>query len=166
MAMAFSEVLSAGPSFSLWNPALLAASIATIAAATFSAIKGLHLYRRGKLTGGMIECSPALEEIETNEEIEKLIFLVNELKRDKERLIWRNQEMQCQLQAAEEIKRSEEGLRHSHTACALELEKHKQENALLRQKASIKLVSASSKRFKVIQKKEDRKPKRVSMKKK
>ncbi|MBU1617151.1 MAG: hypothetical protein KKF06_05205, partial [Candidatus Margulisbacteria bacterium] len=82
--------------------------------------------------------------------IEKLIFLVNELKRDKERLIWRNQEMQCQLQAAEEIRLAEEGMRL--------------ENAQLRQRASTKFVSASSKRFKVIRKKEGRKPKRVSMK--
>ncbi|MBU1616353.1 MAG: hypothetical protein KKF06_01055, partial [Candidatus Margulisbacteria bacterium] len=132
--MALAEVLSAGPGVSFWNPVVLAASVATVAAAALSAIKGIHLFRRGKVQ--LLEQAPALEEIENNEEIEKLIFLVNELKRDKERLIWRNQEMQCQLQAAEEM------------------------NAQLRQRASTKFVSASSKRFKVIRKKEGRKPKR------
>lgn len=162
MAIALAEVLSAGPSYSLWNPMYLAASVAAIAAATFSAVKGFHLYRRGRIANQLIDCAPALEEIENNEEIEKLIFLVNELKRDKERLIWRNQELQCQLQAGEEIKRSEEGLRRSHDILEREIDKHKSENAQLRSQASVKLVSASSKRFKVT-KKEDRKP-RVSKK--
>jgi len=169
MAPTLSQVVAAGASTSAFNYFYLFALAAAAGAAVFSAVKGLELYRRGRLMSAVVESAPSLAEMENQKKIEKLNFLLDEIKNEKERLANQNLQLQDKLSGSAIQKQMEEVLRKSNQALAKECERLKTEREELVLKANKPLLKTSPSvkpKAKTIVKKEvARKPKRVSKKK-
>lgn len=85
MALSLTEVLATGQAPQLFTAGRLAAALAAVFIASLTAYKGMELFRRRGLID-MAETTPNLAEIEMKEKIEKYCFMVDELRRDRERL--------------------------------------------------------------------------------
>jgi hypothetical protein len=177
----------------LLNPLLLLAGLSVFFLAAFSAVKGLELYRRRRLIPGLLNEPVPLAEIKDNEELEKLSFLVDEIKNEKESLALQNQGLQVKVQelagVLSNVKQTRDILEKSNLVLVKESAKLKSEKedwllkasepliAVKTAKAAVPTVAAKKKKAKAVAKtvqakarrisktkKGDRKPKRVSRK--
>lgn len=159
MTPTMSQVLTSGgtPAYAIFMR--YAAALAVIFVAVFSAAKGYALYRRRRFFPAVMEAGPDLNEIENRDKIEKFNFMVDELKRENEKMVLQNNELHNQMLNArrdhENRKQVEDILRKSNVALARECEKLKAEKEELTLKVNAPLIKTKIKR---------RKPKRVSRK--
>lgn len=140
--------------------------------------RGVSVLRRNRWTAPAMDDTPSLLDIElkkNGEKIEKLTFMVDELKREKESLSFdkgalalQNEEMQDQLGAMEDLKQSYEIMYKGNLTLARECDKLKTEKEELTLKANQPLVRTKTlaQTAKKIKNKKGvvRKPKRVSRK--
>jgi len=185
MSPTLSQVLAQGGQASTFGFFHLAAALAAVCIAAFSAVKGYEIYRRNRWLSTVVEDAPPLAERENKEEREKLNFLLDEMKREKERLAHQNVSLQGQLHGLEAQKQIEEVMRKSNVMLAKECEKLKAEKDVLTLKSvqslieiqvqpeikeskpqtkKIKFTTKTNSRTKAAKKGGVRKPKRVSRK--
>jgi len=181
MSPTLSQVLAQGGQASAFGFFHLVAALAAVCIAAFSAVKGYEVYRRNRWLPTVVEDVPPLLERENKAEREKLNFLLDELKCEKERLASHNVSLQSQVHGLEAQKQIEEVLRKSNNLLAKECEKLKAEKEVLTLKSVQSLIettgiTAAAKaskptvkikiksRPKAVKKGGVRKPKRVSRK--
>jgi len=131
MTPTLSEVLAGSAKTASFNYIYLVALAAAAGAALFSVVKGLAVYRRGRLISAVVDDKPSLIDIEKQKKIEKLSFLVEELKSEKERLSRANQHLSEKAVSFDISKQKEEVLRKSNLVLARELDKLKNEKEQL-----------------------------------
>lgn len=171
MPQSLGQVLASGGSASGLN--LVFMQIAAMAAIFFmgalSIVKGYTVYRSRRWGGGVMEDSPSLEEIEQREKTEKLSFLVDELKRENERLADQNLDLHNQMCVLDTQKQAEGLLAKSNQ----ELEKELEELRIEKEEIAKKEISPVKNSVKTkkqgtakknVKKEVNRKPRRVSRK--
>lgn len=171
------QVLTTGGNSSQLQITYLLAGLATLFMATLTAYRGYKVYRSSRLIDAVapMRVTPTIVQAQKNEEVEKLGFLVNELKFEKCQLEMKNEELQKQVRnlcgMLEGTKKSKEALEQALHNLTRECEKLKSDKAKLRNqqlplvrliKPKVKVVKA----LKIIKKKGGRKPTRVSKKNK
>ncbi len=142
MTPTLSQVLAGGAKTASFNYLYLVALAAAAGAALFSVVKGLAVYRRGRLICSVVEDKPSLIDIEKQKKIEKLAFLVEELKSEKERLSRANQSLSERAISFDVFKQKEEVLRKSNLLLARECEKLKNQKEQLILKSAPPLIEA------------------------
>ena len=92
MSPSLAQVLTqGGASASSVNPLYLLAGLAVFFLGAYSSVKAFEIYRRGRLMPAVMdEVGPSLSEIQSKEKLEKLSFLADELKLEKERAAGQN----------------------------------------------------------------------------
>lgn len=80
------------------NPLFLLAGITVFFLAAFSAVKGLEVFRRRLIMPRVLDEAPSLAEIRNKEKLEKLTFMVDEIKSEKENLAVQNSGLQGKIQ--------------------------------------------------------------------
>ncbi|MGB9613486.1 MAG: hypothetical protein ACPL4K_04835 [Candidatus Margulisiibacteriota bacterium] len=162
MPPSLSQVLASGgsnPSFSFTH---LALGVAVICAGIFTLAKGIDLYRRRLLSPVLSEKELDTFKLQYQERIEKLSFMIEELTREKNELLQKNEELGKQLRQIDEQKQIVEILRKSNLSLMKECEKLKAEKEKLLLDCSLPLIKVKKKR--TAKKEIVRKPKRVSRK--
>ena len=165
MNPSLTEVLKSGQAAVPHNYMLFVAAIAAFLVAALAA-RGYTLFRRSRWISPVMDAAPSLADIElrkNREKIEKLSFLVDELKCEKEQLLVQNDELQNRLNSMEDLKQSYEIMYKGNLALARECEKLKAEKEELTLRANQLLVREKS-TVKRIKKGVTRKPIRVSRK--
>lgn len=163
MAPTISDVLASGGATSTFNYAYIAAFVVAAGAAVLSLAKGLDVYRKGRIISAVVEDEPSLMEIEQKKKIEKLEFLVNTLKSEKDGVLSQNEHFQKQIAHMETNKQKEEVLHRSNMMLVRECEKlraEKEDLVLQAAKPLIEVAESPKKTKKGVA----RKPKRVSKK--
>ena len=149
MTPSLSQVLTQGgttaASFSI-GPAYWLAGLAFFSLAAFSAVRGLVLNRRAPLMPAMLpDNTPSLAEIAAREKLEKITFLTDQLKQEKEKLAGQNNELQGKVEelhgALSNVKQTRDTLEKSNLALLKESERLKAEKERLTLKASVPLVA-------------------------
>lgn len=105
MSLSLSQVLAQGGHPSSFNLMPMVAALAVVCVAVLSAAKGYEIYRRRRWVPTMVEEMPDLSEIEYKEKLEKLSFMVDELKREKKLLMDQNLDLQNQLRILESYRK-------------------------------------------------------------
>jgi hypothetical protein len=159
MTPTLNQVLASGGTSAYTGFLHFAAALAVVLVAVFSAAKGYTVYRRRRFLPAVMEPGLDLNEIENREKIEKFNFMMDELKRENEKMVLQNNELHNQMLNArrdyESRKQVEDILRKSNVALARECEKLRAEKEELTLKVSAPLIKIRSGR---------RKPRRVSRK--
>jgi len=149
MTPSLSQVLTQGgttaASVSI-GPAYWLAGLAFFSLAAFSAVRGLVLNRRTPLVPTMMpDDTPALAEIAAREKLEKIAFLSDQLKLEKEKLAGQNSELQGKVEelhgALNNVKQTRDTLEKSNLALLKESERLKSEKERLTLNASVPLVA-------------------------
>ena len=165
MAPSLSQVVASGGTAASLNLYYLLALMMAAGAAVFSVVKGLEVYRRGRLLSVVVDDTPSLMEIENRKKMEKLSFMVDELKREKELLSCQNVQLQGQASTTSVQKQMEEILRKSNEALAKQCQRLKSEKEELVLRSAKPLIKTkTTKKAKVNKKEVARKPRRVSKK--
>ena len=130
------------------SPVYWLAGLAFFSLAAFSAVRGLVLNRRAPLLPAMLpDDAPLLAEIAAREKLEKISFLTDQLKLEKEKLAGQNNELQGKVEelhgALNNVKQTRDTLEKSNLALLKESERLKAEKERLTLKASVPLVALS-----------------------
>lgn len=161
MPPTLSQVLASGGNNSFSSLANVAIGFLAICAGVLTLVKGFELYRRRSLPTVVTAGEPSPLEVQNNERIEKLSFMVNELTREKELLIKQNSELKEQLSKLDEQKRFIDALQKSNQSLVKECERLRKEKEALILQNSPPLIKVKKQRTITGVK---RKPKRVSPK--
>ena len=176
MTPTLTQVLSSGGAPAAFNPFFLAFGLVAFLVAVVSVVKGRELYHRNRLVATMLDEKPVLEDINHRERIEKLSFLVDQLKLEKQQLAAQNTDLASNLSetktSLDNAKQNCALLEKSSLTLAHELDKIKAQQAqppiAVQSAIEIKTAKPFKKakvEAKVISKKEGaRKPHRVSRK--
>lgn len=97
MTPTLTQVLSSGGAPAAFNPFFLAFGLVAFLVAVVSVVKGRELYHRNRLVATMLDEKPVLEDINHRERIEKLSFLVDQLKLEKQQLAAQNTDLASNL---------------------------------------------------------------------
>ncbi|MBN3032661.1 MAG: hypothetical protein JW873_01045 [Candidatus Saganbacteria bacterium] len=155
MTPSLSEVLARGgavavssPAAASVNPAYLLAGLAFIFLAAFSIVKGVAVFRRGRLMPEiLLETAPPLAELKAREKSEKTAFLAEALKEEKKRLVSHNAELQGKIEelngALSNVRQTRNTLERSNLALLKESERLKAEKEKLVLKASVPLLAVA-----------------------
>ena len=158
MNPSLAEVLKTGQASHPQNYMFLITALVAFLAAALGA-RGFTVLRRNRWTAPAMDETPSLLDIElkkNKEKTEKLSFMVDELKREKETLSFdksalalQNEEMQNQLGGMEDLKQSYEIMYKGNLSLARECEKLKTEKEVLTLKANKPLINAGAKAPKI-----------------
>jgi uncharacterized membrane protein len=164
MAPTISQVLASGGATPSFSYAYFAAFVAAAGAAVVTLVKGMDVYRKGRIISALVENKPSLMEIENQKKVEKLEFLLDALKTEKDGLLSQNEHFHKKIQQLEINRQKEEILHKSNLILARECDKLKAEKEALTLETAKPLIQikGSAKKTK---KGVTRKPKRVSNKK-
>lgn len=171
MTPSLSQVLSQGGAAAQQpvNPLFLLAGITVFFLAAFTAVKGLELYRRRRLLPRVLETAVPIAQIREDEEREKLSFIVDEMKCEKNKLTVENSALQGKIQelndALSNVKLTRDAMEKSNLVLLKESSRLKSEKEELVLKAATPLVKVkkTAKPVKALKSKKGgrRKPARV-----
>jgi len=164
MAPTISQVLASGGATATLNYAYLAAFVVAAGAAVLTLVKGMDVYRKGRIISAVVEDKPSLMEIENQKKIEKLEFLLDTIKSEKDGLLSQNENFHKKIQQLQISQQKEEVLQKSNLILARECDKLKAEKEALVLETAKPLIRIPSS-VKKMKKGVTRKPKRVSKKK-
>jgi len=99
MGPTLTDVLASGDAASTFNPFYLLLGLAACLVAAVTLVKGREMFRRSPVIPGVLEVKPCLEDLRYRERIDKLNFMVNELKHEREQLAAGNAALQAELAA-------------------------------------------------------------------
>jgi hypothetical protein len=99
MGPTLADVLASGATASTFNPLYLLLGLAACLVAAVTLVKGREIFRRSPDIPDVLAVKPCLEDLRYRERIDKLTFMVNELKHEREQIAASNAALQAELAA-------------------------------------------------------------------
>ncbi len=172
MTPSLSQVLTQGGAAAQQtvNPLFLLAGITVLCLAAFSAVKSVELYRRRRLLPPVLEESAPIAQIQDDEEREKLSFIVDEMKCEKNKLACENSELQGKIQelsdALSNVRQTRDAMEKSNLVLLKESSRLKgeKEELLLQAQTPLVGIKAPVPAKKIVKAKKAMKPAKAAIK--